>query len=194
MEAKMERGFGSGIVLVEPDSELVRSTELQIEDGLVEPDEAGRVLLLVRNDSPSPQLLSAAWKIAKGEIEIAKAQKRQKVQYDKRSRSEGYCVGGRVMVFMPQEAQGKGRKLALPYHGPYRILEVRSNCLLVRPVDHPNDQPILASMDRVVGCPNELGDESWLGPRQKWHRQQRKKQTSTPEATMQSRYSLRSRT
>ena len=44
VEAKVERGFGGGMVLVEPDSELVRSTELQIEDGLVEPDEAGRFL------------------------------------------------------------------------------------------------------------------------------------------------------
>ena len=59
VEAQVEGGFGSGKVLVEPVLELVRSAGLQIEDGLVEPDEAGRVLLLVRNESSSPQRLSA---------------------------------------------------------------------------------------------------------------------------------------
>ena len=136
--------------------------------------------------------LSAAWEIARGQIGIA--QKRQKVQYDKRSKQKEYRVGGRVMVFMPQEAQGKGRKLALPYHGPYRIQEVRSNCLLVRPVDRPDDQPILVSMDRVVDCPSELPDTSWLGPRQKRQRRTRKKPVSTPETPTKCQYSLRSRT
>ena len=67
------------------------------------------------------------------------------------------------MVFMPQETTGKDRKLALPYHGPYRVLEVKTNCLLVRPVDRPRDQPILVSMDCVVECSPELPDTSWLG-------------------------------
>ena len=68
------------------------------------------------------------------------------------------------MVYMSQEAQGKMRKLSLPYHGPFSILEVLSNCLLLTPVDRPNDQPILVSRDRVTSCPNELPDVPWLGP------------------------------
>ena len=61
VEAKVhvERSYGSGMGFVQPDMEFVRCTELQIEDGHVEPDEAGRVLLMVRNDSPSSQLLPA---------------------------------------------------------------------------------------------------------------------------------------
>ena len=82
--------------------------------------------------------------------------KSQKVQYDKRADTRPYSVGGRVMVYMPREDQGKKRKLALPYHGPYRILDVRSNCILVRPVDQLETEPILVSMDRVVRCPEEL--------------------------------------
>ena len=68
---------------------------------------------------------------------------------------------------MPQEVQGKNRKFALPYHGPYRILKVQANCLLVRPVDKQSMQAILVSMDRVTQCPKELPNTSYLGPRQK---------------------------
>ncbi len=60
--------------------------------------------------------------------------------------------------------QRKRRKLALPYHGPYRILEVRPNTLLVRPVDRVDLKPILVSMDWVVCCSDELPNKSWLGP------------------------------
>ncbi len=63
---------------------------------------------------------------------------------------------GVVMVYMPAEDRGKRRKLALPYHGPYRILEVRPNTLLVQPVDHVDLKPILVSMDQVMRCSDEL--------------------------------------
>ena len=43
------------------------------------------------------------------------------------------------------------------------MLEVLSNCLLVRPVDKPDDKPILVSMNRVVKCSPELPEVSWLG-------------------------------
>ena len=72
--------------------------------------------------------------------------------------SRQYLVGARVMVYMPSEDKGKRWKLALPYHGPYRIVEVRSKTLLVRPVDVPTATPMLAN-------------KSWIGPRrkhQKW--------------------------
>ena len=42
-----------------------------------------------------------------------------------------YEEGKGVMVFMPQETTNEKRKLALPYYGPYCVLEVQSNCLLV---------------------------------------------------------------
>lgn len=91
------------------------------------------------------------------------------------------------MVYMPQEAQGKDRKLALPYHGPYRILEVQTNCLFVRPVDKPDMQAILVSMDRVIQCPKELPDPSWLGLKLKFLRARTQKSklntivTNSPE-------------
>ena len=36
--------------------------------------------------------------------------------------------------------------------------------ILVRPVDKPDNRPIFVSMDRIVSCPKELSDVSWLGP------------------------------
>ena len=57
------------------------------------------------------------------------------------------------MVYMPYKEQGKNRKLALPYHGPFRILEVLPNCLVVKPVDLPDDPAIKVNMDRVTQCP-----------------------------------------
>ncbi len=56
--------------------------------------------------------LSMAWNVARASI--GRAQKNQKAQYDKKADNRPYSVGGRVMVYMPQEDQGMKRKLALP--------------------------------------------------------------------------------
>lgn len=134
--------------------------------------------------------LAAGWEAARQEVQ--KSQARQKKHFDKKAKEPRHSVGGRVMVFMPHEAQGRKRKLALPYHGPYRILEVRENCLLVHPVDRPELTPILVSMDRVTTCPSALPDTSWLGEKPK--RQKRRKRPTEPagEATTPPRYELRS--
>ena len=65
------------------------------------------------------------------------------------------------MVFMPHS---KVDKLALPYHGPYCIVDVFGNTLSLRPVDHPGEKLILVNMNHVTLCPSELRDSSWLGP------------------------------
>ena len=83
--------------------------------------------------------LLEAWRLAKKNIGVA--QRKQKVQYDKRTRALDYHPCDRVMVYMPHEHSGKMRKMALRYYGPYRIVEVLSNGLSVRPVDSPQEQP-----------------------------------------------------
>ena len=75
------------------------------------------------------------------------------VQCDKKADSHPYCVGVCVMVYMPSESKGKKQKLPLPYHGPYRILEVQSDCILVRPVDRPDAEPILVTIERFIRSP-----------------------------------------
>ena len=134
--------------------------------------------------------LATAWKLARQNI--GKAQKRQKECYDRQVKEPRYTVGGRVMVFMPHEKAGKKRKPALPYHGPFRIVEVLPNGVSVRPVDRPQDEPILVNVDRVTPCPDELSDTSWLGSRKR-----RTRKTKTPKPVkniqQQNRYELRSK-
>ena len=84
--------------------------------------------------------------------------------------------------------------MALPYHGPYRIIDVLPNGLSVRPVDKVDEKPILVNVDRVTLCLQELPDETWLGSRKRrsvhtHKRKQKSKSVSKP----QHRYELRSR-
>ena len=115
--------------------------------------------------------LSEAWAAAKQSI--GKSQKRQKRQYDKRTKSAKYQVGDRVMVFMPHETQGKNRKLALPHHGPYRVIESTPSVATLKPVDRPNAESIKVNLDRITRCPSELPDVTWLGPRARRTRKRR---------------------
>ncbi len=64
--------------------------------------------------------LASAW--AKKEIEGAQAA--QKRQYDHAAKDPKLRCGDRVMVYMPSEVQGNDRKLARPYHSPYRVVNV----------------------------------------------------------------------
>ena len=115
---------------------------------------------------------------------ITKAQKRQKMQHDKKARPAKYRVGDGVMAFMPHETQGKQRKLALPHHGPYRVLELTTNCATVKPVDHPEAELIRVNLDRHSQCPDVLPDVTWLGPRARRTRKRRSRrrhETMSPE-------------
>ena len=116
--------------------------------------------------------LSEAWQLAQSEIK--KAQKHQKKQHDKKAKDETFNVGDRVMIFMPHETTGKRRKLALPYHGPYRVMDVHLNGLTVKPVDRPGDNLIRVNVDRVTRCYSELPNVSWLGPNARRSRKNRK--------------------
>ena len=66
--------------------------------------------------------LRKARECAREQTEVA--QYRQKKLYDRKCQEATYKVGERVMVYMPIDASGKDRKLACPYHEPYRILAV----------------------------------------------------------------------
>jgi len=66
---------------------------------------------------------------------IAKAQYKQNLQYDKNAKAPSYKISDRVLMYMPHEATEKNRKLALPYQGPYRIININNDYLLLRPLD-----------------------------------------------------------
>ena len=129
--------------------------------------------------------LADAWQAAGDSIQ--KAQRKQKRNYDRHSKTRAIRVAGhsktrairvadRVMVLMPPEQTGKRRKLNRPYFGPYRVLEVHPNGVTVVPVDRPKDPSIRVNLDRVTLCYPELPDVSWTGGRSKHRKDSEKSQ------------------
>ena len=97
--------------------------------------------------------MSAAWSRAQDCVE--KAQIRQKRLYNLSER----VVGDRVFVFMPAKKTGHMRKLACPFHGPYRVIEVYPNGLDVHLVDKPGSPLIRVTMQHVRHCPPQIVDD-----------------------------------
>ena len=115
--------------------------------------------------------MSAAWESARKMV--GKAQKRQKCFYDQKTRPPNFVEGERVFLFQPAVKTGEARKLARPFHGPYRIISLDTNTTHIRQVDEPQGDTILVALSRLRRCPDELGDSFW--PPQKG----RKKPTTT---------------
>ncbi len=110
---------------------------------------------------------STAWKDA--HLNVEAAQHHYKKQYDKKTKDQKYKVGDRIFIHMPADQQGKFRKLARPYHGPYRVLAATPTNIRAVPVDHPEAVPIFVNLSRVRPCFKELPDVSWTGKR-RWNR------------------------
>ena len=105
--------------------------------------------------------LSDAWAIAHQNIE--KAQRKQKVQYDKKSSASTLKVGDRVMVFFPNQVKGKAWKLARPYFGPYRVVSLTPTNAEVQLAHDSNRKSIFVALDRIRRCYDEMSDEVWMG-------------------------------
>ena len=102
--------------------------------------------------------MDKAWETARACVQ--RAQKQQKVAYDRRAKPRVFKPGDRVFVFMPGAKQ---TKFTRAFHGPYRVKEVLETGVLVQPVDRPNQE---STFDRVRYCPQEIKDEFWP-PRKK---------------------------
>ena len=100
-----------------------------------------------------------AWDLARRSV--GKAQKRQKVSYDKHTRPPNFAVGERVFLLKPAEMTGASRKFARPFHGPYRITDMQANDAYIRRVDRPQEEPILVALQRLRRCSDEIPDEFW---------------------------------
>ena len=57
---------------------------------------------------------------------IRQAQQKYKKDYDKRSTVREYRLGDWVLVKFPADETGKARKLSRPWHGPYRVVDLRA--------------------------------------------------------------------
>jgi hypothetical protein len=105
--------------------------------------------------------LSEAWALAHQSIK--QAQRRQKVQYDKRIKEPDYEVGQRVMVHHPSHIRGEAWKLARPYFGPYEVIALTPTNAEVKPLNHPNGKSIFVALDRLRHCYPEMTNDVWFG-------------------------------
>lgn len=65
--------------------------------------------------------LTIAWKLARQNI--GKAQVHRKECYDRRAKEPRFNVVGRGVVLIPHDKTRKKKNFALPYHGPFQIVQ-----------------------------------------------------------------------
>ena len=94
-----------------------------------------------------------------------------------------FLVGDRVMVFMPSETVGKNRKLARPYHGPYRVVHITPSNAEVRLIEHPTEPSIFVAIERLRKCYPEQTNDCWLGTKKRIPKKRNAKQF-TPGSTV----------
>lgn len=95
--------------------------------------------------------MSDAWRLARENI--AKAQARQKKNFDKRAREPQFEVGDRVMLHMPATKTGPLRKFALPNQGPYQITRKTDNNVFVVPENNPHAKERCVAWEQIRKCP-----------------------------------------
>ena len=88
---------------------------------------------------------------------IGKAQKRQ---YNQECKPPNLKVGERIFLFKRTEKAGEARNFALPFHGPFRVLELSSSTATcsIRRLDKPQE-PILVALERLQQCPDQIADK-----------------------------------
>ena len=84
---------------------------------------------------------------------IQQAQQKYKGDYDKKATRHEYRVGEWVLVKFLWEETGKTRKLSRPWHGPYRLVEVKEPDVTVVKVYRPQDGQIQIHKSRVSPLP-----------------------------------------
>ena len=85
-----------------------------------------------------------------------------------------------VMVFMPSEVTGKNRKLARPYHGPYRIIAVTPTNAEVKLIERVSEPSIFVAIDRLHKCYPEVPDTCWTGRKQTRKRRSKRQTVTLP--------------
>ena len=70
-----------------------------------------------------------------------------------------------VSMYMPHDTTGRDRKLARPYHGPYRIVSVTPTNAEVKLIDRVEEPSIFVAVSRLRRCYPEQPDASWTGRR-----------------------------
>ena len=84
---------------------------------------------------------------------------------------------------MPSETVGKNRKLARPYHGPYRVVHITPSNAEVRLIEHPTEPSIFVAIERLRKCYPEQTNDCWLGTKKRIPKKRNAKQF-TPGSTV----------
>ena len=85
---------------------------------------------------------------------VLKAQRRYKLQYNRKATSLNIQLRNWVLVCFPAEKSGKNRKLSRPWHGPYRVTAVNNPEVTVTKVYFPQDKQITIHHSRVKYRPS----------------------------------------
>jgi len=102
------------------------------------------------------QRMSQAWEAA--QVNVRKAQRRQKYHHDQKAKEPRITEGDRVFVFDPAKKVGKAYKFARPFKGPYRVIKLFPNGVELSLISKPNSPTIRVALNRVRRCPREIVD------------------------------------
>ena len=98
---------------------------------------------------------------------VKKAQQKYKKFYDRKASNRSYQIGDWVLIKFPAEESGRNRKLSQPWHGPYRITEIRDLDVTVTKVYFPGDGLMNVHQLRVTRCPIQFPTGYyWYGRKQ----------------------------
>ena len=92
--------------------------------------------------------LSEACSLAKSNVK--QAQIEQKEMYDNNSRQPLIQIGDKIMVFTHSEKRGTTWKLARPFYGPYRVVDLTPTNAEVWLIDKPEDPTNFVALNRVL--------------------------------------------
>ena len=100
---------------------------------------------------------------------IQKAQSRYKnYDRDQKIKESALRIGDWILVHFPQDEVGKTRRLARPWHGPYRVLRNESPDVTCVKVYFPQHGAVRVHQFRVCCCPSEFSaGYFWYGGRRK---------------------------
>ena len=98
--------------------------------------------------------MAEAWAVA--QTSIKKSQTKQKRSFDKKASGVKYQAGDRVYLYRPSKASGPLRKLAMPYEGPYRVMEISSAGAVIAREGKDGARPIRVAIERLRRCPEEI--------------------------------------
>ena len=88
---------------------------------------------------------------------VKKAQQKYKKFYGRKASSRPHQIGDWILVRFLAEESGRNRKLPQPWHGPYRITEIRDPGVTVTEMYFPRDGLMNVHKLRVMKCPVSYG-------------------------------------